>query len=51
MQVKGKRSVSTTPKKNLANILSEEAPIVVPNLRLEAKLTAEVSQCSSFSCA
>lgn len=40
-KVKGKRSRNNTPKKDLANMQGEDAPIVIPNLRLEARMTAE----------
>lgn len=45
-QAKGKSPLKTTPKKNgMSNLMESEdgSPPPIPNLRLEAKLTAEVS--------
>lgn len=43
-QMKEKRPVNTTPKKTLTNLKKcEDASPPVPDLRLEAKMSAEVS--------
>lgn len=52
--MKGKSPNSSTPKKNgvrngkvLNNVMESEEPSPpIPNLRLEAKLTAEVGNCA-----
>lgn len=46
LQMKEKRPVNTTPKKTLTNLKKcEDASPPMPDLRLEAKMSAEVRPC------
>lgn len=44
----GKRSANSTPKKNGTEVESEDAPPVITDLKLDAKLKAQVSYSVKF---